>query len=109
MAPRVPRRFNLRDAMVLVAATAPGMAYPIWLSRGRTPMWVILSSHLIREWWMTIWSLGVKLMPLLACWTFAFLVLRLWQPRPSLRRVMLQPGMTAGCAAAVSIGMISIG
>jgi hypothetical protein len=50
-----------------------------------------------------------KLVPLLACWTLALLLLRLRQPRPSLRRVMLQPGMTASCAVTLTIGIISCG
>jgi hypothetical protein len=43
--------------------------------------------------------------PCLLPWTFAILGLRLLRPRPSLRRISLQPGFVACCASSISIAM----
>ncbi|HEV3166708.1 MAG TPA: hypothetical protein VGZ22_21965 [Isosphaeraceae bacterium] len=100
MAPTPRRRFNLLDCLVLVAVTAPGLAYVIRLPRhsGRMP-----------DWWEWSARRSIELMPLLALCTLALVVLRLRKPRPTCPRLMRQPGMVAGCTATVSIAVITLG
>jgi hypothetical protein len=104
---RSARRFNLVDAMLLVAATAVALA--IVVSRLQK------EAHFLRLEWeiprerplpLTAWS-GVNsvyyLQPCLAVWSLALLVLRLRQPRPALTRVVLQPGTIVSVATTVVV------
>jgi hypothetical protein len=106
--PRMTRSFRISDGLVLVAATAFGLAgYRFWLS---------VTKNGLRDLWPTgnenesalggLWHGAVGAIPvssiLLLSWTTAVLVLRLRAPRPRLRRLWCQPGFLA-CAAAVFV------
>lgn len=85
------RPFTILDAMILVAATAVGLALARTIvgdaiMMPRSPMWV-----------------ARPITYLLLAWTLAFLPLRLRNPRPPLRRLMRQPGMVACAAVAVVV------
>ena len=75
--------------MILVAATGVGLVLAKTIigdaiSMPRSPMWV-----------------ARPITYFLLAWTLAFIPLRLRRPRPTLSRLMLQPGMAACCAVAV--------
>jgi hypothetical protein len=81
-AAKVDRRFTLLDAMVLVAATALGMA----VSRA---MHAALPAHFFQR------NIIYRVFPYLVSTTFGLLALSLRQPRPKLRRLMTRPGAAA--------------
>jgi hypothetical protein len=107
--PRPPRAFTLVDAMTLVAATALGLAgtqhgWKYWgygwfwnLDRGWT------ADAILRR-LPTLLALGL---PALVVFTAAILALRLQRPRPSLRRLLLQPGASA-CVAALAVVALEV-
>jgi hypothetical protein len=79
--------------MILIGTTAAGLALArAMLDRSprmrRDPMWIVETINY-----------------LLLVWTAGFLVLRLWEPRPVLRRLICQPGMAA-CTAALLVTAI---
>jgi hypothetical protein len=95
------RPFTLLDAVVLLAATALGIA-------GARQTWnemVGLRPAIPDAGWFTVDGLdqGAKLamflLPCLVAWTLATSVLILLRPRPPLRKVLRQPG-AAACAIA---------
>ncbi len=94
------RSFTLSDALVLIAATAVGMA----LARS---WWDVLMIEYFRALPEGSLALYLKLGPILvipalpfaSAWTVAIMILRLKKPRPTLRLLFRQPG-TAACAAA---------
>lgn len=93
--PAAHRRFNVSDAMVLVAASAIGVFHlpDYWLTWIGSPLDA-------RQWSFSgLLSIGHILLPgaspCLAMWTLALLPLRLRRPRPRLRRLLRQPGMAA--------------
>jgi hypothetical protein len=100
------RDFTVRDAIVLVMATAIGFAL-IRVS------WDNFEGDFERpeEGWTAkevlkhVPSAVEFVSPCLLPWTLAILGLRLLRPRPSLRRILLQPGFVACCAASISIAM----
>jgi hypothetical protein len=98
MNPSPVRKFSILDAMILVAASALGLALIRFLyATGR-----YLSMG--RPWYAFVAQYTVEAtVPFLITWTLAFLVLRLRQPRPRLRRLLRQPGMVACGAAVVAI------
>jgi hypothetical protein len=90
------RSFVILDAMILVGASAAGLALARTilqdaLTMPHSPMWV-----------------ARPITYFLLAWTLAFIPLRLRQPRPSLRRLMVQPGMAACCAVAIVTAMDAI-
>jgi hypothetical protein len=96
---RPPRRtFTLLDAIVLVAATAVGFA---WV-RSR---WDFETFEGPKEW---LGAVPEMLAPLLMTWTVAVVVLRLFPPRPLLRRLALQPGAAACGSVALTFTMKSL-
>jgi hypothetical protein len=64
--------------MILIAATAAGLA----LSESNSPIKSEIG-------WVNQVEWGI---PLLACWTFSALLIRLRRPRPCFRRLLRQPG-----------------
>jgi hypothetical protein len=90
------RKFNLLDVMILVAATAAGLAIlRMFLAEGRffigAPFQGRFTSYVLG---------GIEVIyPFLAMWTFALVILGLRQPRPRIRRLVRQPGMAACFAA----------
>src|SRR5947209_11055 len=90
MPTRFDRKPTLLDAMIVVAATAVGLA----CFRPVPPLFYS-GPH--------VWALSVlvaDVTALLAPWTVALLVIRLLPPRPRLRRLARQPGFVA-CAVSV--------
>ena len=99
------RRFSVLDAMILVAATALGFGgirtySPAFYSYPYTPIpppsWLSWSAVVLSNW-------AFYLSPLPAAWTLAALVLRIRPLRPSMRRLMRQPGTVALLAATILI------
>jgi hypothetical protein len=83
------RPFTILDAMILVGASAVGLALARTILKDalmmpRSPMWV-----------------ARPITYFLLSWTLAFIPLRLRRPRPPLHRLMDQPGMAACCAVAI--------
>ena len=105
----VSRKFTLFDAVVSVAAVGLALAF----ARAQlTYLWANLWAIPIRgpAGWAGVWSYlrtrtdvtysivmhsFTSLYCFLFAWTLAFLVMRLRKPRPSLRRLVKQPGMVA--------------
>ncbi len=92
------RRLTILDMTMLVAATAMGLT--------------VLRAFWNSGWFFRQYAPGSEIsflaqcgnqacFPFLASWTVCFLILRLRQPRPSLRRLARQPGMAACSAAAL--------
>jgi len=90
------RDLNLLDAMILVAATAVGLSL---ISAGGWYQLKNLGGRAnIRGWlrYLVLYMVAARsLLPILSCWTFAVLAIRLRRPRPSCRRLARQPGMIA--------------
>src|SRR4051812_23732853 len=94
------RRLTILDAVALVAATAIGFGFT-------RALWDALRGDYFYK-PMSGWTLAATLakaplsvlvlIPLLLTWTFTLVLLRVLQPRPSLRRLPLQPGLAA-CGA----------
>jgi hypothetical protein len=98
-----PRRFHMIDAMIVVAATAAGIAW------GRTDLIATVQARVIPT--GNVFSGRMHTRPvkfadrvntfrrwalrLLGCWTLAVLMVRLRSPRPRRFRLMCQPGMLA--------------
>jgi hypothetical protein len=106
----VVRRLSVLDAMILVAATAMGLAgiracSPAFYSYQYTPItpppWLNWLAVVLSNW-------AFYVSPLPAAWTLAAMVLRLRSPRPPMRRLMRQPGAVAVLAATmlVLIGVV---
>jgi len=109
MATQPPRRFGVLDGMILVAALAvaslsihpalgllleqDGLGMDPELRLGTLPRMVVQVTE-----------------PTAAALTVAFLLIRLRRPRPRFRRLMRQPGMAAGIAAAsaMMVGVLLI-
>lgn len=90
------RPFTILDGMILTAALAVGFG----LSRLCWPRSIAspaFSPHAIREWSSA--TCGAIMLP----WTLSFIAIRLLRPRPTIDRLMCQPGMAACCAGAVAI------
>lgn len=98
------RRFTIGDGMVLIAATAIGLA---WASQA----WrVFQTDDRAANPWDLVWRRtidGVALaLPCVLAWTLAWIALRLRRPRPSWRRVSRLPATTALMAAMLSLAVM---
>ncbi len=97
-----PRRFRVSDAMVLITATAVGLAvfkayYGVtWVYWG--PPFGFATRFI--GWVNGLWSCLVLASPFAMAWTLAIFGLRLGRPRPRWRRLIRQPGFVAGLMAA---------
>jgi hypothetical protein len=103
----MPRRFTVGDAMILVAAAAVGTL----AIRGTLPDLSSLESQLntapspgMRRFLTLQFGLSAVI-PYLATLTPAVVIMRLRQPRPSLRRVGRQPGSIACTVATVAMAI----
>jgi hypothetical protein len=96
------RNFNILDAVVLVAATAVGIAGVVAIERRpRSPFDGPASlAERVHE------SCG-NLTFLLLAWGLAFLLLRLRSPRPRLRRLFRSPG-AAACATVFVVMFVEL-
>jgi hypothetical protein len=97
------------DAMVLLGATAVGFALMREAWHAEMSRWF---ARPIRGW--TVAGIiahvpfGMLLFfPMLVCWSVAIFVLRFADPRPRLRRILLQPG-AAACATATALVLARI-
>src|SRR4051794_29531136 len=96
------RRFMLADAMILVAATAMGIAWTRAYVMGIQPFQFSASFHgngmsFLLRFWIPV------AVPCLAMWSVAAFILAFSRPRPVLRRLAHQPGFVAcGMATLVS-------
>lgn len=107
--PTTIRRFTLLDALVLVAATAAGIAASRedWIR-----LWELDRAEKYRE-YGTFWIVASAVIDVfdaamlcLVAWTFSLLLLRLGRPRPRFSRLILQPGMAASAAATMALLVI---
>ena len=89
------RRFTIADSVILIAATAVGLA-------ANHVFLVILSSHSGR-----IYKLAIQTLPYLSAWTVGFFAIRLRGPRPNRRRLMRQAGMVACCSPPLFVAMVT--
>ena len=108
------RRLTLRDLSLMVVAAALAMAgfrfamtrvFPGWLDYSRWPVWI--SQPSLRFLLYMLSDVTAPLIPLAGAWTGLLLILRMFPPRPSWRRVWRQPGMAA-CLAAL-LAMLWVG
>jgi hypothetical protein len=105
----VTREFTLFDAVVSVAAVGLALAFarphltylganlwaiPIRGPAGWAGVWSYLRTRTDVTYSIVIFSFN-SLYSFLFAWTLAFLVMRLRKPRPSLNRLVKQPGMVA--------------
>ncbi len=89
-----PRRLDLWDAVILIAATAAGFE-----------AWLVAIGFLGEPPWRGDPAIERKihlLLPLLFAWTLALPALRLRRPRPRWRGLFRQPGMAA-CAITLAV------
>jgi hypothetical protein len=99
-----PRRVVLFDVMVVVAATAVGLA----VVRGAVPgvLHIVPTSPSIRfllpRPMLEACLILLAVWPVPAMWTLALLAIRLLSPRPPWRRLARQPGVMACCAVALA-------
>jgi hypothetical protein len=97
------RKFLLSDAIVLVSATAVGLAvfrpyYATMTPMPWTPPFAFAPPFL--GWIEGVWGCLVLASPFVTAWTLAILGLRLRRPRPRWSRLVRQPGLAAGLMAA---------
>ena len=97
------RRFLLSDAIVLVLATAVGLAVvrPYYATMTLLD-WAppIPQAAPFNGWIKGLWGCLVLAAPLVMAWTLAILALRLRRPRDRWIRLVRQPGLVAGLMAA---------
>jgi len=113
MKPSPPRMPSILDAMILVAATAAGFALiratgmdfsvpAVAVPRANYPFSGITSGMRL---FIQVQHGLSALLPFLATWTLAAVVIRLRQPRPRLRKLVRQPGTIACVTAMTSVGL----
>lgn len=105
------RPFRLVDALILTAATAVGLA-------GARTLFVANASLISSmegsppppfSFDMPSAEAAVYLgLPMLTAWSAALIVIRMMPPRPPMRRIATQPGMTAACAALVAWSYVAV-
>jgi hypothetical protein len=96
------RKFTLIDTIVLVAATAGGMA----LVRSSGREFKISADMEGWLWYAVLIRQGIGLSHyFLITWGPALLVIRLLPPRPMLRKVWRQPGTIACCATILAVSL----
>jgi len=97
-----PRRFGIADALILVAATAAGLAASRGIDARLTEGDAIWSRAIdLPQWARMYW--GVMAMPMAAAWSLAALDLRRRRPHPSPPRLSRQPGWAATLAATLAL------
>lgn len=101
---RSSRDFLIIDALALTAATAVGIAGTLHAraSWGYAWFWNLAEGWSVGATLRRLMTLGALLLPGLAAWTATVLAARFIPPRPSLRRIALQPG-SAACGVALLV------
>ena len=120
------RRFQLLDAMILVAATATGCAGMQWISQllSEVGVWSSISENWRTTWQsisqssttldlvshLSLWCVlvAVLAMPLVLSWTLALIPIRFISPRPRFRHLACQPGLMASTATGLAIGFVGL-
>jgi hypothetical protein len=101
---KIDRKFQLSDAIVLVAATAVDftIAWPYYetmnLLNGKP---AIPSAGQFSGWIRSVFGCLMLAAPVVMAWTLALLALRLRRPRDRWRSLVRQPGLVAGLMAVV--------
>ena len=98
-------RFTLADAMVLVAATAPGLI--LLRIAAHQGLFELLSGPKAPSGRNLITQLGVSGGCILSTLTLAVLILSLYKPRPTLRNAVGRPGFVA-CVAVAAAAVFSV-
>src|SRR5947209_884854 len=102
------RKFGLLDLSALVAATAVGLT----LSRSYAVIPHFFQKGDAREISRIVQIIAIYLsamLPVPLMWTIALLILRFRAPRPTLRRMLRQPGVIACVAVVSSLSVRSTG
>lgn len=106
MRPSPGRNCTLLDLMILVAATAIGLtlvrAYSLTALNNQWTYYPFIPRILL-----LIWAAILAVLPLPAMWSIALFGLGLRHPRPSLRRLVRQPGFVAA-GAVTMVGAIRL-
>src|SRR5262245_20587252 len=102
-----PRRLMVADALTLTAAIAVGIAGTrhVWKWCGYPWFWGLDEGWSVAATIRRLTVLVVILLPGLAVGTVAVLVARFTPPRPSRRRIALQPG-SAACGVALLVMIV---
>lgn len=94
--PRIPcRKFTLADIMILVAASAAGLALARTVLKTQNSPWYFA------------YPMGAG-SPIVLGLTVGLLVIRLRKPRPAARRLFRQPGAAASLVALASVAVWSV-
>jgi hypothetical protein len=104
-----PHPMTIADAIILLAASAIGF----WVSRyGLIALLYVLVGRFYRQVWAADpfrlschWDILISrhTQPVAAIFTLAVLGLRIFRPRPDIRRLVRQSGLTACVAASLAI------
>ena len=111
--PRAPRRLNLLDLVILIAAIAIGMGWMRFQATDnsrsfdpfKSPVWLqgSMDDNPLLGWSKKPWAWIERCAPCAATFTIGLLVVRLRSPRPRGGRVFLRPGAAACGAFALSL------
>jgi hypothetical protein len=102
------RRFNVADAMILIAATAVALAsvqfqgLP-WILAEK---WFPPKDNALHP--PEDGDLAALISSLLVAWSIAVVILRFQRPRPSRRRLFIQPGFMACATACAMMAMLCL-
>lgn len=111
------RNLGVADGLIMVAATAAGLATSRMMAPDVTPVavWGVLSTPPPDGWSIGVIAgmfaeLGtILVMPCLVAWSLACLLMRMRGPRPARRRLVRQPGAMACLVAMVVVGLSATG
>ena len=98
--------FTLADAMILVAATAPGLALLVFGSRNNffsMSIMVLATGGTLPPGYLFLERLTVSAWCLLPGWTLAVLLLTALRPKPARREAVGGPGFLACLAASLAM------
>ena len=113
MTPPRCRPFTILDAMVLVAATAVGMATIVheYMTYWKGEQWYFplfsfpddIKTFEQKTVFELFWTIDFvrRFQPILAAWAYGVFLVRLRRPRPSRERLVRQPGFAASLAVVV--------
>ncbi len=105
------RRFTISDGMILVAATAVGLAWSGNIFSALRNGFLPLDGTPARLWQRIAEVMGL-ILPCLVLWTITLPILGARKPRPAWRKVSRQPGMAACLALSLNLaigGLLALG